>query len=72
MDEINVSSQDKQTLVDKILKLPEEKVQVVQDFVDSLSYDDEHVSLVRAYGKLSEEVLKKVWDNPDDAEYDKL
>jgi hypothetical protein len=28
--------------------------------------------LVQAAARLSEEALRKVWDNPDDAEYDRL
>jgi len=59
-------------LVEKIRSLPAERVAEVEDFVDFLSLreDDRHLS--RAASELSEPALRVVWDNPDDAEYDRL
>ena len=60
------------TLIDKIRSLPPEKVSEVEDFVDFLRMREENHQLVRAATLLSEAVFNKVWDNPDDADYDKL
>ncbi len=61
-----------QTLIEKIRDLPPEKVDEVEDFVDFLRQRDRDRRLVRAASKLSENAFQKVWDNPDDAEYDRL
>ena len=62
----------KQRLLEKIQKLPPEQVLLVEDFIDSLDQQNTDRSLTFAAAKLSEPVLLKIWDNPDDAEYDKL
>jgi hypothetical protein len=59
-------------LLAKIRRLPPERVSEVEDFVEFLCQKDAERQLVRAAGKLSEGALARVWDNPDDAEYDKL
>jgi 16S rRNA G527 N7-methylase RsmG len=61
-----------QKLIDKIRQLVPEQVVLVERFIDSLSQQNEEYNLTLAATKLSEPVLKKIWDNPDDAEYDKL
>jgi len=61
-----------QTLIEKIRTLPPERIAEVEDFVDFLRRRDEDRLLVRAASKLSENAFQKVWDNPDDAEYDRL
>jgi hypothetical protein len=61
-----------QTLIDKIRSLPPEKLEEVEDFVDFLRLREQDRELVRTATKLSEEAFQKVWDNPDDADYDKL
>jgi hypothetical protein len=61
-----------QRLLQKIRQLPPEKVLLVEDFIDSLDQQNTDHSLTFAAAKLSEPVLLKIWDNPDDAEYDKL
>jgi len=61
-----------QDLFDKIRALPDEKVAEVEDFVDFLQRRDDDRRLVQAAAQLSEDALRKVWDNPDDAEYDRL
>ena len=48
-----------QELVNKIRSLPPEKIAVVDDFIEFLRHRDD-------------DSFKKVWDNPDDAEYDNL
>ena len=61
----------KNALIDKIDELPPEKLAVVEDFVDFLrGRKDRH--LVAAALRISEGPLKRIWDNADDAAYDKL
>lgn len=59
-------------LMEKIITLPPEKVAEVEDFVDFLRLRMEDRRLTQAAMKLSEEAFQMVWDNPDDAVYDKL
>jgi hypothetical protein len=61
-----------QTLIEKIRSLPPEKLAEVEDFVDFLRQRDDDGRLTRAATRLSEEAFRKVWDNPDDADYDRL
>lgn len=56
----------------KIRSLPPDKVAEVQDFVDFLSRRAFDRQLTRAATRLSEPALAEVWDNPDDADYDRL
>jgi hypothetical protein len=61
-----------QTLMDKIRNLPPEKVAEVEEFVDFLRTGNEGRRPTRAATKLSQDAFAKVWDNPDDADYDRL
>ena len=63
---------EEQALLKKIRTLPPEKVAEVEDFVDFLRGRLADRRLVRAAAKLSEDAFRKVWDNADDAAYDKL
>jgi hypothetical protein len=63
---------EEHTLIEKIRGLPPEKVAEVEDFVDFLRQRNEERRLTQAAAKLSEKSFRKVWDNPDDAEYDRL
>jgi hypothetical protein len=60
------------SLIDKIRSLPPEKLVEVEDFVDFLKMRDEDRLVTHAATKLSEDSFRQVWDNPDDAEYDRL
>lgn len=62
----------KQDLLEKIRTLPEDRVSEVEDFVDFIRQREEDRRLSQAVAKLSEPALQRVWDNPDDAEYDLL
>jgi len=44
----------------------------VEDFVDFLRQRDEEQRLTRAASRLSEPAFAKAWENPDDADYDRL
>ena len=59
-------------LLDKIRELPPDKVSEVEDFVDFLRQRNGEQKLAHAFTKLSEPAFERVWDNPDDADYDAL
>ena len=61
-----------QTLLDKIRSLPPEKAAEVLDFIDFLKERESGRQLARAATRLSEDAFAKVWDNDDDADYDRL
>ncbi|MEK6815534.1 MAG: toxin-antitoxin system, antitoxin component, Xre family protein [Nitrospirota bacterium] len=61
-----------QTVIEKIRALSPEKISEVEDFVDFLRQRDRDRQLARAATKLSEGAFQTVWDNPDDADYDRL
>ena len=67
-----VISSYEQVLIEKIRALPRERVLEVEDFIDFLRQCSEDRFLSRAAAKLSEKAFQEVWDNPEDAEYDKL
>ena len=60
-----------QALMEKIQGLPAQKRAEVEDFIDFLRARDDR-RLLQAAEKLSEKAFRKVWDNPDDAVYDRL
>ena len=49
-----------------------EWVAEVEDFLDFLTARDQDRHFTRAAMRLSEEAFRAVWDNSDDAEYDRL
>ena len=59
------------SLVEKLRRLPPDKVAEVEDFIDFLAQRDDR-RLTRAASKLSEKAFHTVWDNPHDAAYDHL
>jgi len=60
------------TLIKKLETLPAEKINEVEDFVDFLRNKSADKQLTRAASRLSEKSFGKVWNNPEDAIYDKL
>ena len=67
-----MNTRDPQALIEKLKNLAPERVAEVEDFVDFLRTRDEERALVRAASKLSEPAFAKIWDNDDDAAYDRL
>ncbi len=59
-------------LIEKLESLPPERIAEIEDYIDFLRAREQERSLVRAAEKLAEPVLDGVWDNPDDAVYDRL
>ena len=58
-------------LIEKIKGLPPDKLAEVVDFVDFLANRDDRL-LIHAASRIAEPAFAKVWDNPEDAEYDNL
>lgn len=67
-----MNSQIEQAILEKMKGLRPERIAEVEDFVDFLKSRDEERSVTHAAGSLAEESLRKVWDNADDADYDRL
>jgi hypothetical protein len=65
-------SEQVQVLLEKLQTLPLEKLVEVEDFVDFLRLRDDDRHLVTVAARLSEAAFAAVWDNPDDAAYDRL
>ena len=65
-------AQQEEVLLEKIRALSPEKIAEVADFVDFLRQRDENRQLSRAATRLAEDAFRKVWDNEDDADYDRL
>jgi hypothetical protein len=59
-------------LIEKISRLPPERVAEVEDFVDFLAQRDTDRQLARAAAAASVAAFAKVWDNPEDDVYDKM
>jgi hypothetical protein len=67
-----MSTSDDQALIEKLKNLPPQRRAEVEDFVDFLRSRETDQHLTRAVARTSEPAFKAVWDNPDDAEYDRL
>jgi len=70
-----MSSQDRnlgQAILEKIRSLPPDKIGQVEDFIDFLIQRGDDRLLTRAASALSEPSFQNVWDNPEDADYDRL
>ena len=63
---------EEEELLAKIRMLAPERVAEVEDFVDFLRLRDEEQRLTQAATKFSEAAFARVWDHPDDADYDRL
>jgi hypothetical protein len=61
---------DMSHVLDKLKKLPPERVSEVEDFIDFLSQRHEDAAITQAAEQVSESVLAQLWDNPEDAAYD--
>ncbi|MFS8118387.1 MAG: toxin-antitoxin system, antitoxin component, Xre family protein [Microcoleus sp.] len=69
---MNLVNNSETTLIEKIRSLPPDKFTVLEDFIDFLLTRSEDTLLTYSATKLSEAAFAKIWDNPEDAEYDEL
>ena len=67
-----MNAQVEQVLLEKLRALPPERRAEVEDFIDFLQNRETDQHLARSAAQVSEPAFKAVWDNPDDAEYDRL
>ena len=67
-----MNTRDPQALIEKLKYLAPERVAEVEDFVDFLRTRDEQRALERAATRAAEPAFAKIWDNDDDAAYDRL
>ena len=67
-----MNAQAEQALLEKLRALPPERRAEVEDFIDFLQNRETDQHLARSAAQVSEPAFKAVWDNPDDAEYDRL
>lgn len=67
-----MQSQQIEQVVQKLQALMPNRIDEVEDFIDFLSQRDIDRQLTKAAKTVSEARLNTLWDNPYDAEYDKL
>jgi len=67
-----MNTRDSHALIEKLKRLPPERVAEVEDFVDFLRARSSERGAVRAAGRAAEPSFSKVWDNDADAAYDSL
>ncbi|HEV8330613.1 MAG TPA: hypothetical protein VGQ22_04285 [Steroidobacteraceae bacterium] len=67
-----MGARDDQLLIEKLKSLPPQRRAEVEDFVDFLKSREDERGLTHAVAQASESAFKSVWDNPDDADYDRL
>ena len=63
---------DTNSLLAKLKSLPPQRLAEVEDFVDFLRSRDGERRLTLSASVASQASFAKVWDNDDDAEYDRL
>ena len=67
-----MNNRNKQAFLEKLKELPPERVAEVEDFIDFLRTRNDDKRLTQAATKASAPAFNKVWDNPEDADYDLL
>ena len=65
-------SATEQELIEKIRQLPPQRLAELEDFVDFLRTRDDEQRLTQAAARASEASFAAVWDNDEDAAYDRL
>ena len=70
------SSTDQQIQIKQMLHklqlLPPERLATVEDFIDFLYQKNRECELTQAASMTAEASFNRVWDNPEDADYDNL
>ena len=67
-----MNTRDPNALIEKLTQLQPERVAEVEDFVDFLRTHNEGHALIRAAERAAEPGFSTVWENDDDAVYDRL
>lgn len=71
-DTMMATAYHEKIILEKIRELSPDKVTEVVNFIDFLSQRYKENQLIKASNKLSEKAFQKVWNNPEDDEYDTL
>lgn len=58
-------------LMEKIKRLPPQRIAEVEDFIDFLHIREEEQHLAHVAAKMGEASFAAVWDNDEDAVYDR-
>ncbi|BAO29860.1 DUF2281 domain-containing protein [Sulfuritalea hydrogenivorans] len=61
-----------QVLIEKLKQLPPQRLAEVEDFVDFLRTREDEQRLTQAAAKVAEESFAAVWNNDEDAAYDRM
>jgi hypothetical protein len=61
-----------QVILDKLQRLSPDKLAEVEDFVDFLQQREQEAQLTQSAARIAEPSFQNVWDNPEDADYDRL
>lgn len=62
-----------QTILEKLRQLSQERLAEVEGFVDFLAHREaDGRGLTHAAGQLATIAFMRIWDNPADADYDRL
>ncbi len=69
---MQVQTQQIEQLANKLKTLSQERITEVEDFIDFLRQRDENRQLTQLAMNASQSTLNTIWDNADDAEYDRL
>jgi len=67
-----MTTHEAEAILEKLKQLPPERLAEVEDFVDFLRTRADERTLVRTATKHAEEAFARVWENPEDADYDRL
>jgi hypothetical protein len=67
-----MNARDDEVLIEKLKSLPPQRRAEVEDFVDFLKSREDEQRLTHIASQASEPAFKAIWDNPDDADYDRL
>lgn len=65
-------SATEQVLIEKIKQLPPQRLAELEDFIDFLRAREDDQRFAQAAAKTAEASFAKVWDNDEDAVYDRL
>ncbi len=65
-------SATEKVLIDKIRQLPPQRLAEVEDFVDFLCSREEGQRLAQAAARMAETSFAAVWNNDEDAAYDRM
>ncbi|MEX0637316.1 MAG: hypothetical protein WD775_15400 [Burkholderiales bacterium] len=67
-----MNTRDPEALIKKLKALPAERVAEVENFVDFLRAQEQERAVARAVTRVAEPAFAAVWDNDEDAVYDRL